>query len=76
MIVHVKKRRPNSTTAAGKAGVQFAVIDDFSELMMKSDATHYDFSDIVALITPQRRSVVHLCVFGLVGTSLLFPASR
>lgn len=77
-IVHDKKkkeRKPNSTTASSKAGVQFAVIDDLSELMMKSGATHYDFSNIVALITRQRSSVVQLCVFAPTGTLLHFQAS-
>lgn len=76
-IVHDKKkeRKPNSTTASSKVGVQFAVIDDLSELMMQSDATHYDFSNIVALITRQRRSVAQLRVFVPTGTSLHSQAS-
>lgn len=61
-IVHVKKRKPNSTTAASKADIPFSLIDDFSELMMKSDASHYHFTT-VALITQQWRSVVQLCAF-------------
>lgn len=35
--------------------------------MMKSDATHYDFSNVVALITRQRRSVVQLRVASFPG---------
>lgn len=70
-----KERKPNGTTAWGKAGVQFAVIDDSSEVMMKSDATHYDFTNIVVLIMRQRRSIVRLRVFVPTGTSLHFQAS-
>ena len=70
-----KERKPNSTTAWSKAGVQFVVIDDSSELMMKSDATHYDFSNIVVLIMRQRRSIVQLRVFVPTGTSLHFQVS-
>lgn len=78
-IVHDEKKKPaskpNSTTASSKAGVQFAVIDDLSELMMKSDATHYDFSNIVALITQHGPSAVQRRVFVPTGTSLHFQAS-
>lgn len=71
-IVHdnKKERKPTSTTAS-REGVQFAVIDDLSELMMKSDATHYDFSNIVVLIRRHQRSVS----LYRRGTSLHFQAS-